>query len=208
MVMMKIKLTSIPAYYINLHNHRKKNKSIKKLLAELGFHTVKRTPGFVSETNILGCGLAHQNVLVSLGRQEGPFLLFEDDIAVTHFDHIIDVPDDADAIYLGVSKMGIIDGADCENIIVSKVEGFDNVFRIYNMLAAHAILYLNMDYVRSASKYIQEYIDLGQPHDIGLAEHMGDWKVYAIDKPVFIQSEKFRYFTDTPISKLDGVTYI
>lgn len=206
--MMKIKLTSIPAYYINLHSHRKKNKNIKRLLTGLGFHTIKRTPGFVSETSVLGCGLAHQNALVSLGRQEDPFLLFEDDVAVTHFDHIIDVPDDADAIYLGVSKMGIIDGADCENILVSRVEGFDNVFRIYNMLAAHAILYLNMDYVRSASKYIQGYIDVGQPHDIGLAEHMKDWKVYAIDKPVFIQSEKFRYFTDTPISKLDGVTYV
>jgi hypothetical protein len=135
-------------------------------------------------------------------------LLFEDDIAVTHFDHIIDVPENADAIYFGVSKMGVINGKDEEMLIVSRVDGYDKVVRIYNMLSAHAVLYLNMDYVRSVSSLIEKYIDLDIPHDIALAEHMKDWNVYAVDKPVFIQSKKFRYFTDTAISKLKNVTYI
>lgn len=205
---MKVKLTQIPAYYINLHKDTKNNKSMKKLLNSLGFVKVKRCPGFIEKTHALGCGMAHQNVLLSMSRQDSPFLLFEDDIELTHFDHIIDIPDDADAVYLGVSKMGIINGKDREELLVSSVGSYENMYRIYNMLAAHAILYLNMDYVRSASRHIQKNIDRGEAHDIGLAEHMKDWKVYCLDKPMFIQSKKFRYFTDTSISKLNGVTHL
>lgn len=205
---MKIKLTDLRAYYINLHEDRKKGSNTRKLLKSLGFKTITRCPGFKQESFISGSGAAYQNVLLSRADKGDPFLLVEDDIKLTHFDHIIDVPDDADAIYLGVSKMGNIDGIDQEQLIVSRVEGYDNLYRVYNMLATHAIVYLNMEYVKSAHDAAQKYLDAGKPHDLGIAENMKDWKVYAFDKPVFIQYPKFRYYTDTPISSLKNVTVI
>jgi len=156
----------------------------------------------------VGSGQAYQNVLISRYDKGDPFILVEDDIELTHFDHIIEVPDDADAIYLGVSKMGNVDGKDKELLLVDRVDGYDNVYRIYNMLATHAIVYLNMDYARSASDAAQKYLDNGLPHDLGIAENMKDWKVYALDKPMFIQSPKFRYYTDTAISKLPSTEEI
>jgi hypothetical protein len=178
--MMKIKLTDLRAYYINLHSDKAKNRHTKKLLESLGFVHLNRSPGFLEDNYIIGSGSAYQNVLISRCEKGDPFILFEDDIELTHFDHIIDVPDDADAIYLGVS----------------------------NMLATHAIVYLNMDYVKSAAKAAQKYLDQGLPHDLGIAENMKNWKVYALDKPMFIQSPKFRYYTDTAISKLPNTTQV
>lgn len=205
---MEIKLTGIDAYYINMHRDIKREKSTLDVLGSCGFHSIRRAPGFKNKNHAVGCGLAHQNVLSSRVEHNGPFLLFEDDIALTHFDNIIEIPDNTDALYLGVSKMGVVDGTHKEELIVSKVEGYPHLVKIHNMLAAHAILYINNDYVKSLSNFIEYHIDHGIPHDIGMAEHMADWNVYALDKPMFIQREKFRYFTDTAISKLENVQYL
>ena len=205
---MKIKLTDLRVYYINLHRDKKKGSKTFRLLESLGFGHISRCPGFLEENYIIGSGAAYQNVLLSRYDKGDPFILFEDDIALTHFDHIIEVPDDADAIYLGVSKMGIVNGKDEESLLVSPVDGYDNLYRVYNMLATHAIVYLNMDYVKATSDAAQRYLDKGLPHDLGIAENMKDWKVYALDKPMFIQYPKFRYYTDTAISELPNVTII
>ena len=205
---MKIKLTDLRVYYINLHKDKKKDSKTLSLLKSLGFKSITRCPGFLEENYIIGSGAAYQNVLLSRYDKQDPFILFEDDIALTHFDHIIDIPDDADAIYLGVSKMGIVGGKDEEKLFVSKVEGYENLYRVYNMLATHAIVYLNMEYAKAASDSAQKYLDKGLPHDLGIAENMKNWNVYAFDKPMFIQHPKFRYYTDTPISKLEGVEEI
>ena len=202
---MKVKLIDIPAYYINLEAHRDDNKRMKKLLTSLNFRIIKRTPGYLHEDHATGVGLAHQNVLDSLKEKDSPFIVFEDDVSVTHFDHIIDIPDDADAIYLGVSKMGSVNNTHEELIIADKVDGYDNIYRIYNMLAAHAVLYLNPDYVRGLAEETQRCLDQKIPVDIGMANYMKNGKVYAIDKPMFIQTNKFRDFTDTPISRLKNV---
>lgn len=202
---MKIKLIDLRAYYINLHSDKRKRAHTQKLLESLGFKAITRCPGFLQDNYMVGHGSAYRNVLISRQDKGDPFILFEDDIEVTHFDHIIEVPDDADAVYLGVSKMGMVNGKDEEELIVSKVEGYDHVYRIYNMLATHAILYLNMDYVRSAAEAGDRYLEQGLPYDLGIAENMKNWKVYALDKPMFIQYPKFRYYTDTAISKLPNV---
>lgn len=205
---MNINLTTLRTYYINLYKEKKRGIATKKLLESLGFKTIIRSPGFKADGFISGSGAAYQNVLISRYDKDEPFILVEDDIKLTHFDHIIEVPDDADAIYLGISKMGNVSGQDKEELIVSKVEGYDHIYRIYNMLATHAIVYLNMDYARSAHDAAQRYLDKGLPHDLGIAENMKHWNVYALDKPMFFQYPKFRYYTDTPISKLPNVKEI
>lgn len=202
---MKIKLTDIPAYYINLESQVDRGKQTHELLKNLHFKEIRRAPGFRHEKHAVGVGLAHQNVLDSLKKQSNPFIVFEDDIAVTHLDHIIEVPDDADAIYLGVSKMGVVGDTHKELIIADRVDGYDGLYRIYNMLAAHAVLYINQDYVKSLAEETRRYVDLGKPVDIAMAKHMSKGKVYALDRPMFIQFDKFRSFTDTDISKLSNV---
>jgi len=207
-ILMKLKLTDLRAYYINLHKEGKRGKATLRLLESLGFKSVTRSPGFIQDNFIIGSGAAYQNVLISRYDKGDPFILFEDDIHLTHFDHIVSIPEYADAIYLGVSKMGNIGGKDEEKLLVGEVEGYPHLYRIYNMLATHAVVYLNMEYAKSASEAAQKYLDKGLPHDLGIAENLKNWNVYAFDKPMFIQYPKFRHYTDTPISELPNVEKI
>jgi GR25 family glycosyltransferase involved in LPS biosynthesis len=202
---MQIKLTGIPAYYINLDGEEERGNKTKNLLDSLGFHSIRRVPGFNHENYVIGCAMAHLNALKSLSQKNEPFIIFEDDVEVTHFDHIIELPEDADSLYLGVSKMGIVNDFHHELLVVDHVEEYDHLYRIYNMLSGHAILYLNMKHVQNVINQIEFCLENQIPVDIGMAKQMPKSKVYALDKPMFIQAEKFRYFTDTPISKLPRV---
>jgi GR25 family glycosyltransferase involved in LPS biosynthesis len=205
MAYMQIKLTGIPVYYINLDSQKARGLQTKNLLHSLGFHSIRRVPGFNHENHVIGCAMAHLNALKSLVESKHPFILVEDDIEITHFDHILEVPDNIDALYLGVSKMGAIENAHKELLIVDKVEENENLYRIYNMLSAHAIVYFNMDYVEKVIKEIEKCLNYLIPVDIAMANKMIEGNVYALDRPMFIQKNKFRDFTDTPISKLNNL---
>lgn len=203
---MQIKLTGVPAYYINLELHEERGKKTEEVLSNLGFHSIRKIPGFPHKNYVTGCAMAHLNALESLVKSGGPFLIFEDDIMITHFDHMIDIPEDADAVYLGVSKMGLIKNKHQELIVADKVNNYENLYRIYNMLSGHAILYLNSKYVEELIKEIKRCIQKGKPVDIAMATQMSKGIVYALNKPMFIQDGKFRSFTDTPIDKLNNLT--
>ena len=203
---MIINLTDLPAYYINLESEPIKGEDTNNLLVSLGFKKVRRAPGFPSKSHAIGVGMAHQNVLLSrLKDGVVPFCLFEDDIVPKNFKQTISVPDDADAIYLGVSKVGINDKSVTEKVFVDRVDGHEDIFKINNMLAAHAVVYLNYDYVDGLTKEIQVCIDKNIPHDIAMAKYMSQHNVYALDDPMFIQDGKFRHFTNRKISDLDHV---
>jgi hypothetical protein len=205
---MIIRLTDLDAHYINLESKVERNDNTKNVLNDIGFKRVKRSPGFVSVDNVTGCSLAHRNVLLSIPASKYPFLLFEDDIEVKNFIDIIDIPEDADAVYLGISKMGVVNDEVVEEIWVSEASGYNNLFKIHNMLAAHAILYINKDYVDEINDSINCYVDSRVPHDVLLAKEMTNWNVYAYIDPMFIQSKKFRDYTDKKISDLDGLVFI
>lgn len=201
---MRLNILRLPVYYINLKKHFKKRKDTHNLLKSLGFIRAKRASGVLHRDPIIGCSLGHKNILERLTDSEEPFIVFEDDIAARHIDHIIDIPDDADAIYLGVSVMGCYDGTHEPKLLVDKVDGYHpQLYRIYNMLGAHAILYINPDYVKRVIEIIDECIDKGIPQDVGIAENMKDWNIYSVDNPMFYQQYKYRELTDTSLSKLN-----
>lgn len=205
---MKIDLTSMLTYYINMAEDVEKDKATSDLLEDLGFKNFIRKPGFKAKHYTIGCGLAHQNILNTRCLKKAPFLVVEDDIAVRNFRNIIEVPDDADAVYLGLSKVGNINDKDKEEIYANKVDGFEDVYQIYNMLASHAILYINPGYARSAAQASEKYTKQKKGHDLGLAHNMRYWKVYAIEEPIFYQQGKYENHTNKTMSELNLVNYI
>ena len=141
--MNSLDLRKIPVLYINLEKHVEKNQNMQKILGECGFENIQRVEGVARpDKPIAGCSAAH---LKGLQELEPPFILFEDDCEIKNFRPIIEVPDDADAVYLGISSWGRMNGHSGPNVQYEKVEG--DLYRIYNMLSGHAILYLNKEYV-------------------------------------------------------------
>jgi len=200
---MKINLTRTLTYYINLEKEKANNGTTKNILKGLGFTDFRRAPGFPTGDPTSGCSLAHLNVLQSLQDHEKPFIVLEDDVEINKFIKTISIPEDADAVYLGLSCMGTYNGTHAQQVSAEKTTR--NVCRIYNMLATHAIVYINSEYVKSVIKAIEFCRDRNIPLDIGIADNMKFWNVYGMVTPMFYQRGKYEKYTNLHLSDMNVV---
>ncbi len=165
---------------------------------------VKASPGW------LGCGLSH---LLALRQAKPltPLIILEDD--VEHTDacaSAIEVPDDADAVYLGGSLYGAVDIVDYVGFtdMVAADPAGDLLVRVYNLLGTHAILYLSDRFRRACQDMILEtMLERGWAHDKGMAKLQESFTVYALKRPMFVQSDHLQgpHFAGVQRSKTDVV---
>ena len=187
--MLHLDLREIPAVYLNLTEHTEKNESMQKLIKDCGFKNSIRVEGVPRPDNpLIGCSLAH---LKGLEEIDPPFILFEDDCEIKNFEPEIEVPENADAVYLGVSSWGRMNGHSGPFVQYEKVS--DNFHLVYNMLGAHAILYLTEDYVRMCQRVSFHAGNvIGSYQDIGFAEIQRWFNVYTFDDPMFYQTSSYQ----------------
>ena len=190
---MNLDLRKITALYINLLQDTGRNNDMKKLFKTCGFESHYRIDAEYTPNSLAGCSLSHHN---ALNEVEPPFILFEDDCVVKNFKPIIEIPDDADAVYLGVSSWGRMNSH--SGPFVQYEDLGDGLLRIYNMLSAHAILYLNQEYVSLCSRISEQATSIADHQDIGFAEIQRYFNVYAFDDPMFYQSSSNG--TDQPLT--------
>jgi len=190
---MRINILNIPVFYINLKRDVQKNKETLEILKAAGFTNINRFDAILGGAKKDGCAKSHQQLLKEL-EIDGPFIVFEDDIEITNdFNPVIDIPEDSHAVYLGLSKFGLSNGKTDKEIVAEKIN--DDIYRIYNMLAAHAILYLKKDYYKFLSHAIQAMLDEDRNQDNARAETMRYFKIYALNKPLFYQGGKHKDVT-------------
>lgn len=191
---MNLELKKIPAIYINLREDTEKNEHMQNMLTELGFETIIRLEATqCPDRHLSGCSYSHFN---ALNEVDVPFIVFEDDCRVKNFQPIIEIPDDADAIYLGVSSWGRMNSHSGPCVQYEKVD--DTLLRVYNMLGAHSILYLSKEYASLCSKISQHAAETAEHQDIGFAEVQRYYNVYAFDDPFFYQTSSNG--TDQPLT--------
>lgn len=181
---MNLDLRKIPAIYINLQRDNEKNEYMYDMLTELGFENIIRVEATeFPDRHLAGCSTSHFN---SLNEVDVPFIIFEDDCRVKNFEPVIEVPDDADAVYLGISSWGRMNSHSGPFVQYEKVD--DKLLRVYNMLGAHAILYLSKEYASLCSKISIHASHTAEHQDIGFAEVQRYYNVYAFDEPFFYQT--------------------
>lgn len=182
---MNVNLLDVPVYYINLDDDEDKRKSTETLLKRIGFRNVHRISAiFHPKGRIIGCARSHYEVLKET---KPPFIIIEDDCALNKdFVNEIEVPDDADALYLGISHWGRYLNHSGPYVHYEQIN--DEIVRIYNMLATHAIMYLSQTYVDICKRISYYYGYKVEGHlDIGFAEVHKLYNVYSFDNPLFRQ---------------------
>jgi hypothetical protein len=190
---MIINILKLPVFYINLKEEKIKNKETRETLKALGFKDVRRFDAILGKDKTEGCAMSHQAILNEIDI-DGPFIVFEDDIEINDsFNPIIDVPEDADAVYLGLSSFALNNSKTDQDLIADKVD--DSVYRIYNMLAAHSILYIQKDYYKFISKAINAMLNADRNQDNARADTMKYFNIYALNHPLFYQGGKHRILT-------------
>ncbi len=186
--MRNLDLREIPAIYINLEQHAEKNQRMQKILKECGFKKIIRVEGVANPKNkVAGCACAHFKGLSIL---DPPFILFEDDCEIKKFKPEIDIPLDSDAVYLGISHWGRMNGHSGPYVQYEHL--FNDLYRVFNMLSGHSILYLSDEYV-GMCKRISEHAGyvIRDHQDIGFAEIQRWFKIYAFDNPFFYQTSSY-----------------
>ena len=191
---MNLDLRDIPAIYINLKKDVDKNESMKSMLNQYGFNNIIRLNAeYTPDNPLVGCSLSHYNALSEI---DPPFIVFEDDCIVKTFRSTIEIPDDSEAVYLGISSWGRMN-SHSGPCVQSESIGFGMV-RIYNMLSAHSVLYLDEEYTSLCRRISYNSYETAQHQDIGFAEIQRYYNVYAFNDPLFYQTSSNG--TDQPLT--------
>jgi hypothetical protein len=181
-------LLEVPIYYINLDDQDQKRKQTESLLKKLGFKYVERFSAIRHDAGrIIGCARSHCEILSK--KIKPPFIILEDDCDLNReFVSEIDVPDNADALYLGISHWGRYLNHSGPYVHTERVD--ENIVRVYNMLATHAIMYLSDEYVDICKRISYHFgYEIENHLDIGFAEIHKFYNVYSFDEPLFRQYE-------------------
>jgi len=170
-----------------IHISEKKKLRASNYLNKLSFKDFETVEGVKSFNPQIGSAKSHKRIMQK-NFSNTPFLILEEDIVPYYFKEEIVIPNDADAVYLGISNIGWANNNPSHTIEVKTIN--ENIYRIFGMLTAHAILYLNQDYVKTCIRVIDYYLESGNHFDIGLAEIHKFYNIYALNEPLFYQDSR------------------
>ena len=159
----------------------------------------ERIDNAITQPYYVGLAIGH---IKALTKYKPPFIIFEDDARVVsaNFKTAFDVPDDADALYLGTNTYGRVNGVTHYGSVTG-VEAGPEYFRVYNMLGLHAVAYLSQKYVDHVVKTLLAYVQNVQGAcDDPIADSMQQFKVLSLRKQVFFADDgKANYCTSEPL---------
>ena len=185
-LIMLIDLSQIPVYYINLDSQPDRAKQTEDTLLKLGFSEVNRISAIKHSTVMVGCALSHHKVM-SDSAIKTPFILMEDDIVLTNNTKLTyEIPDNTDALYLGNSQWARFLNFSGPYLHYHKVS--DEIVQVYNMLTAHAVLYLDDTYRNHLSRIADYSANIAKFHmDVGYAESHRYYNIMALNNPLVAQ---------------------
>jgi hypothetical protein len=138
-----------------------------------------------------------------------PFLLLEDDCSRTKwFRYTLPVPDDTDAIYVGLSIYGIhpfVPQGYPNLVSWTQVSNEPELVKLQNMLSTHAIIFISQRWTEMCLECFEKTL-AGVPesgnydYDILLCRKLPIFNAYALRKPLFYQ--------DDTVGGCDAATYI
>lgn len=207
---MKIDLRHVTTRWINLDRAQQNASDMRDQFERLGFTNHERIPAKIVPvpenippyllkaygTHFLGCGASHIAAFEST--TACPLLILEDDASATAaFTPEIEVPDNTDAVYLGISH------GNSRQIVFDMGNGW---YKVIGMLASHAILYVSERYRNFALATAKDAIYTKCiPIDNAFAAAQLKFNVLACPVPMFVQSDarqsanKWEQLTSKPL---------
>ena len=122
-----------------------------------------------------------------------PFAIFEDDVKKNReFPQQIEIPDDADILYIGLTTWGTINKPYAANNSVCYKNIDDNIIRVYNMLALHGIVICSIRGLLTFQKCLNEDFFKNRGWDISIASAQPYINAYALKNPLVYQYSKLK----------------
>jgi hypothetical protein len=202
---MKIDLYNVRCRWINLDSATKNAQFMTDQMTSLGIKNHERFSARMvpppegthpSIQHYRGCAQSHIDILRS---ERCPLLILEDDAKHVHFQGEIEVPDDTDAVYLGVSHGN-------RGYLALPVD--EDWMRISGVLATQSILYLTDSYREAVADMAEDFVyNKNTPFDVGCAALQESYKVITPTRPWFVQADesenanKWESLTNKPLER-------
>ena len=174
---------------INLEKAHDNLENSTKVLDGLGI-PFNRFSAIEHSLGIVGCGLSHLSLMKTIKPNT---LVLEDDIKTTDKVEVeLRYPEEADAIYLGVSNHGYIRSHPTQGFrgVVLASQYTSRWKRVLNMCSTHAILYLSDRYIKAVSSKVEHCVHNGIAFDVGIASLHKDFIILTPNDPVFYQTDQ------------------
>lgn len=137
-------------------------------------------------SKMIDLGLRNQNKILPFQ----PFIIYEDDCSkYREFPNYIDIPDDADLLYIGISQYSIDSTSHHYNNYFEIIN--DDIIKIQNMLSAHGIMICSAAGAIAIQKAVLEGYFKNAVFDIFLAQIQHYYNVYALKVPLVYQDSKY-----------------
>ena len=190
---MIINLKKIHYYYLSNNNDQRKNHIIEEL-KDYNLTQVNYDPNYINSR--YQSGASGFNNMLELGKNLQdesknfePFVILEDDIKKNkEFPEFIDIPDNTDIFYIGLSKCGIYNQGVFNIVKYSNINV--DIIRIYNMLSSHGLIICSYYGLSIIQNCMLNAIKYNLPWDIEIAILQNKFNVYAFRIPLIYQYEK------------------
>lgn len=194
----KINITKIPVLWITIASAKDRHEKVKSIFSKFGFENTYQIDGEILNKNGLSfveiqkrkSALVADAHIKALQMFEPPFLILEDDIGVldSYLKKEINIPKDADCVYLGSSVWGMESGQSVQ--WGTKKIPFDETYcLVQDMLGIHSIIYVSKAYVQATVNNLLHCNSIGKYCDECIAEDMKNHKVYCVNHPMFFQDD-------------------
>jgi len=119
-----------------------------------------------------------------------PFIIYEDDCSkYRDFPNTIEIPDDADFFYLGISKCSMNSFTHHSGLYFQHYNS--DIVRIYNMLSTHGMLICSALGAMAIQKAITESYYKDITWDITISQLQWHYNVYAFKQPLVFQDSVY-----------------
>lgn len=180
-----ISILDIQTKYINIAADREKNKNMQKILTNFSNHD--RLEATVLPNTILALAYSHYRALSSM---EAPCIILEDDCIWYEFRDTVEIPSDADILFLGIFK-DVPKPFKSGKFVPAFEKISPDLARVYSMLGSHAIMYVSDRGRDAALKAYEMAIRTEAWNDVVLSRTLPFLNAYALIKPLFAQTSMY-----------------
>ena len=190
---MKINLTETKIFCLTCESENgRKRTHIQEILPQAEFvepiiGIAKNKSGATGTLRMVERGLINQTYLTPFK----PFLMIEDDVSLTRSLDTIDIPDDADILYVGLSNCSMNDHRFHYANYYESVPEYPHIVRIKHMLSTHGIMVCSPLGAAVIQRTMLEVFLSDQPWDIPLALIQPYYRVYALRDPLVYQDAEY-----------------
>ena len=204
---MKLVINNLKYYYLTvLKDNNERKKHISEEFKELNLKEVNPvSPSYFDDNKKLSnhqkkskSGITGWLKILDLASQEmgnnfQPFVIFEDDVKkYRKFQDFIEIPDNCDLFYIGLSQWGMTDAKNGVNnsVCYNDIDYNNDIIRILNMLSTHCIIICSLRGMLSLQKCLLEDFYKCQGWDRSICYIQSYLNVYALKEPLVYQYGK------------------